>query len=114
MIIIYQETGVVNSVTLIFLTFFSDECFCCSLSSNTIILANSHQFIQRYRESQNSGQNIYRNGLSLVPSFPYSFFLSLCCFASKQKRLHRLVVSTIDFSFLTSVDRTCVPFVGDM
>lgn len=102
MMIIYQETSVVGSL----FSRFSCACFCYSPSSNTILLANSHQFIHRRRErqSQGSGQNVYRSRFLWRPicrslvCFLFSFLFFFFLLYVKREFYHFPIV-TIDFLY---------------
>lgn len=132
--IIYQETSIVGSLFLRSLSLFvslyvcvfrfSYACFCYSPSSNTILLANSHQFIHRRRERDRArgadktfievvlcdGLSVVRSFVRLLFSFSFFFsFLSSCsCYMLKENFIIFLSLRLIFF-----IDGTFVPFPRD-
>jgi hypothetical protein len=111
MMIIYQETSVVGSLFSLFLC----ACFCCSPSSNTILLANSHQFIHRRRKGERGRERerdrargadktfievVPCDGLSVVRSFPIFFSYSYFFFLLYVKReFYHFPIAAIDFLY---------------
>jgi hypothetical protein len=111
MMIIYQETDVVYS--LFYPSLFSCAHFCCSSSSNTILLTNSHQFIHRKGERERArGANktfievVPCDSLSVVVrSFPFSFLFFFFFCMLKENSIISLSLRLIFF-----IDGTFAPF----
>ena len=97
---------------------FSAFCvrFCYSPSSNTILLSNSHQFIHKSREERERegepGERTKRLIEVVLCNIRYSGLDFLIVYALFEKNFCQFSNAAIDFTLV--IDRTFVPFPGDL